>query len=589
MLSAALTRRRALAAGAAVGAATLSTRVPVAGARAAARPRGTTLDVAPAAFGPGRRTGVLAAPRRFDLLGVRGAAPAGLELRVRERGGAWSRWVALGHGAHHGPDARGALASDPVWTGGADELQLRARRPPRSALRVHFVTVGAAARVRGARAAASSRRAQASQGGPPPVIGRAAWGGGSVKPRAAPSYGSVVAAFVHHTVTANDYGPEDSAGIVLGIAKYHRDTNGWNDIGYNFLVDQYGQVFEGRAGGIDQPVIGAQAQGYNAQSTGVAILGTHGAVPASPAALEAVARLLAWKLPLHGAPVEGQVVVESAGGSQNRYAAGTPVTLERISGHRDGDSTSCPGNALYAQLPEIRRRAAALAPSAIASVVRLSMGPLPGAPAYGETLRPAGVLRRGDGSPVAGQAVLVQKRGSKGWVTVARATTDRDGAWRAGVTWRKSGRVRARAAVQGSPVAVTPTVAVGLTPVAELRSATGRVRAGSSLTLDARLLGATDAVLLVERETGGRFRRVAKLPVPARRSRWRRRVPLRRPGLYRLVLRAEAGGVAVRSAPVVVRAVRAGASLEAAPEPGGGVAAPGAGTTAGSGGTAAGA
>ena len=70
-------------------------------------------------------------------------------------------------------------------------------------------------------------------------------------------------AFVHHTVNANDYTPEHSAAIVLGIAKYHRDYNGWNDIGYNFLVDQYGQIFEGRAGGIDQAIVGAQAQGFN--------------------------------------------------------------------------------------------------------------------------------------------------------------------------------------------------------------------------------------------------------------------------------------------------------------------------------------
>ena len=79
---------------------------------------------------------------------------------------------------------------------------------------------------------------------------------------------------MHHTVTANDYGPEDSAGIVLAIARYHRNGHGWNDIGYNFLVDQYGQVFEGRAGGLEAAVVGAQAQGYNSVSTGIACLGT---------------------------------------------------------------------------------------------------------------------------------------------------------------------------------------------------------------------------------------------------------------------------------------------------------------------------
>ena len=100
---------------------------------------------------------------------------------------------------------------------------------------------------------------------PPPIIPRSEWGGDSVPPRAGPLYGEVQIAFVHHTVTANDYAPEDSAAIVLGIARYHRNTNGWNDIGYNFLVDQYGQIFEGRAGGIDQAIVGAQAQGWNSR------------------------------------------------------------------------------------------------------------------------------------------------------------------------------------------------------------------------------------------------------------------------------------------------------------------------------------
>ena len=177
-------------------------------------------------------------------------------------------------------------------------------------------------------------------------------------PRSAPVYGEVQVAFVHHTVSSNDYGPEDSAGIVLGIARYHRDSNRWNDIGYNFLVDQYGQVFEGRAGGIDQAVVGAQAQGYNSVSTGIACIGTFTSVPQPEPGMDALARLIGWKLSLHAAPTQGTVVVTSRGGSSNRYPNGAPVTLERISGHRDGDSTSCPGEILYTQLPDLRARAA---------------------------------------------------------------------------------------------------------------------------------------------------------------------------------------------------------------------------------------
>src|SRR5204862_2964680 len=143
------------------------------------------------------------------------------------------------------------------------------------------------------------------------------WGGDSVPPRQPPEFGEVRAAFVHHTVNANDYAPEDSAGIVLAIARYHRDHNKWNDIGYNFLVDKYGQVFEGRAGGIDQAVIGAQAQGYNSSSTGIATIGTFTSVALPEAALDALARLIGWKLSLHGVPTQGQVVLTSRGGASN--------------------------------------------------------------------------------------------------------------------------------------------------------------------------------------------------------------------------------------------------------------------------------
>ncbi len=140
--------------------------------------------------------------------------------------------------------------------------------------------------------------------------------------------------------------------MVRGIQRYHRNVNGWDDIGYNFRVDRYGQVFEGRAGGAHLAVVGAHAQGYNGVSTGIATLGTFGAAPASSKAISALARLIAWKMKLHGTPVQGKVAVVSTGGSSNRYPRGTAVTLDRVSGHRDGDSTSLSwGSAVLAATP----------------------------------------------------------------------------------------------------------------------------------------------------------------------------------------------------------------------------------------------
>ena len=164
-----------------------------------------------------------------------------------------------------------------------------------------------------------------AQTAPPAIVPREQWGGDACPPRAEPAYGEVKFAFIHHTVSANDYGPEDSAAMVLGICRYHRNSNGWNDIGYNFLVDRYGTIFEGRAGGIAEAVVGAQAQGYNSQSTGIASLGTFSTAGQTEAGLRAIARLLGWKLAVHGVPPRGQVAVVSGGGSTNRYPAGSRV------------------------------------------------------------------------------------------------------------------------------------------------------------------------------------------------------------------------------------------------------------------------
>jgi flagellar hook assembly protein FlgD len=158
-------------------------------------------------------------------------------------------------------------------------------------------------------------------------------------------------AVVHHTAGSSDYRPEESAAIVRGIQLYHVKANGWKDIGYNFLVDRFGQVFEGRAGGAERNVIGAHTLGFNKGSAGVAVLGTYSSKAPSKAAERALAALLAWRLDVgHVDPAIPSLV---RSGGNPRFSMGTPVALRGVSGHRDADFTACPGDSLYSRLGAI--------------------------------------------------------------------------------------------------------------------------------------------------------------------------------------------------------------------------------------------
>jgi uncharacterized protein with LGFP repeats len=144
---------------------------------------------------------------------------------------------------------------------------------------------------------------------------------------------------------------------VLGICRFHRNGNGWNDIGYNFLVDRFGTVYEGRAGGTTAAVVGAHAQGYNSQTFGAASIGTHTTVGITEEAKQAFVDLLAWKLPLHATIAAGRTRLISAGGSVNKYPSGKRVRVKRVFGHGRVNLTACPGGALKRQIKEIRHRA----------------------------------------------------------------------------------------------------------------------------------------------------------------------------------------------------------------------------------------
>src|SRR5262249_42160380 len=198
-----------------------------------------------------------------------------------------------------------------------------------------------------------------SVAGSPPIIMRAAWGADESIRRAPPRYADAVRfAVVHHTARTNTYTRTQSAAIVRGIEIYHVKGNGWNDIGYNFLVDKYGQVFEGRYGGIDKNVIGAHAEGFNTGSFGVAMIGTYASAAPPAAAQAALENLLAWRLDVgHVDPLSRSTV---ASGGNPKYPAGVPVVLRAVSGHRDTGPTTCPGKALYARLGAIASATASL-------------------------------------------------------------------------------------------------------------------------------------------------------------------------------------------------------------------------------------
>jgi hypothetical protein len=145
--------------------------------------------------------------------------------------------------------------------------------------------------------------------GQPPILAREAWALGLCRPRVAPEYGSVEVAFVHHTENPNGYLPAEVPAMLRAIFAFHRDGRGWNDIGYNFILDRFGRIFEARAGGIDEPVTGAQAGGYNYRSTGIGVLGEYGARQISTGVPRALAGGLAF---LDGSPIAGAPIAVQA-------------------------------------------------------------------------------------------------------------------------------------------------------------------------------------------------------------------------------------------------------------------------------------
>ncbi|WP_030194054.1 peptidoglycan recognition protein [Streptomyces sp. NRRL S-87] len=191
----------------------------------------------------------------------------------------------------------------------------------------------------------------------PRIVTRKGWGADeSLREKGFVYTGTVKAAFVHHSASGNNYTCAQAPAVLRSLYRYHVLSSGWRDFGYNFAVDKCGTVYEGRAGGVAKPVMGAHTMGFNTNSMGIAVLGTFTDTNPPDAAVKAVARLTAWKLGLFGANPLATTTLKSGGG--NKFAKGKLVKMNVISGHRDGFATECPGRKLYSKLGTTRQTSA---------------------------------------------------------------------------------------------------------------------------------------------------------------------------------------------------------------------------------------
>jgi hypothetical protein len=154
---------------------------------------------------------------------------------------------------------------------------------------------------------------------------------------------------VHHTVNVNDYAAGDVARLLGDIHRFHTGPErGWPDIAYNFFVDRFGTVYEGRAGSLERAVAGDASGGSQGFAQLCAFLGDHRTVPPTEVALSAMGGLLAFLGDRHRIDLSPGATTTFTSRGSNRRPAGEVVTTTTISGHRDMSATACPGEAAYA-------------------------------------------------------------------------------------------------------------------------------------------------------------------------------------------------------------------------------------------------
>ncbi|MBT9255953.1 cell wall-binding repeat-containing protein [Phycicoccus sp. MAQZ13P-2] len=343
------------------GAAAAPTPVPTALRSYGLAPTGGTAAAAPSTSSAQERSAVATPPAaqsrvveiggRAHVVGVTwpdGAVASTARVEIREeRAGAWGAWQSLEAESDDGPDAgtpeqRGQRGGTAPWISTADAVQARVVGDATGGTQARLDVVDASTTAADEAVTSTPAGSASAAGTMPTILTRKDWGADESIRHAKLGYGEIKAAVVHHTVGSNTYSSSEVPSIIRGIYVFHTNGRDWGDIGYNFLVDRFGRTWEGRYGGMDQPVIGAHAIGVNSQSFGTSVMGdfTSAAVPS--AVVTAQSKLIAWKLGLAHVDPTTTTTLDGFG------------TNPTVIGHRDVYATSCPGAQLYAKIPQMR-------------------------------------------------------------------------------------------------------------------------------------------------------------------------------------------------------------------------------------------
>ena len=363
----------------------------------------------------------------FTLVGVTWAGSAALEgklfVKVRESG-KWTDWFELEYSGDHGPDvsevdAETRTGTDPLLTAPADGVTVKyvgdantvpadirltmidsritdsdraiissirsdAPTSPRAAVTPtatpsSTVTPTATPSPTVSVSPTPTPTPTASPGDPnantspqgavvpmPKIVTRAQWGANESWRDAKMRYGTkILAGFIHHTATTNSYSPAEGPAQMRVLYAYFTKSLKYADMGYNFLVDQYGVLYEGRSGGMNRVVQGAHTAGMNVNTFAVSAIGNYDVKDLTSSQADAmttsIAQLMAWKLAKYGLSANGTARIKSTDTSgRSQYSSGKIATTPVISGHRDVGRTACPGRYLYPYIPSVRAKAAAL-------------------------------------------------------------------------------------------------------------------------------------------------------------------------------------------------------------------------------------